>query len=78
MPVSSARRRCQRLRQRDSEDVAQQLVDVLTPADCHGRGGHAVFEQQARRHAHRDRFTESGVAYEYVEPETGTAEAISA
>ena len=55
------RRRRQRMRHLEPEQIVQQLVQVAAPADRDRGGGHAVFQQQAGRHTHRDRLTQRGV-----------------
>ena len=59
MPGSSSKGACgQRLRDLEPEEVVQQLVQVLAPADGDGRGGDAVLQQQAGGDAHRHNLTE--------------------
>ena len=49
------------MRDLESEEVEQQLVDVLRPADSDGRTGDTVFEEEAGGHAHRRQFAEGRV-----------------
>jgi hypothetical protein len=46
---------------RPPEDVVEQLVQVLRPADRDRGGRHAVLEQQTRRHDDRDPLAQRGV-----------------
>ena len=51
----------QRVRDREAEEVVEQLVEVLRPADGDGRRRHAVLEQQAGRHDDRHALAERRV-----------------
>lgn len=66
------RRGADRMRQMPSEEIDQELVKVLAPADGDRRGRHPIFQQQAGCHYHRRQLTqgcvgvgERGTRYRY-------------
>src|SRR5271168_3222955 len=44
-----------------TEDIVEELVEILAPAYGHRGGGHAVLEQQAGRDSHRRELSKRGV-----------------